>query len=49
MKVDNHPKYIQNKLKSLSKEQFGYDAFGLQDELKRDFLDYVKGYKHKYF
>ena len=32
-----HPKYIQEKLDSLNKEQFGYNAFGLKATTRRTF------------
>lgn len=46
--IENHPKYIQNKLEKLEKNQFGYDAFGLKQHIKRNLYDYIKGYKEKY-
>ena len=36
------------KLKDLTPNQFGYNAFGLQNEIKRDMFDYIKAYKEKY-
>ena len=47
--ISSHPKYIEKRLASLNKNQFGYNAFGLKDETKRDLYDYLKGYKEKYF
>jgi len=48
MNLDSHPKYIKEKLKNLTPDQFGYNAFGLQNEIKRDMFDYIKAYKEKY-
>ena len=28
--IDNHPKFIKNKLQNLNKEQFGFDLFGIK-------------------
>jgi len=47
-KINDHPKYIQNRLLGIEKNQFGYDAFGLKHIIKRDAYDYIKGYKEKY-
>jgi len=30
--LEDHPKFIYNKIKNLTPKQFGYNAFGLQDE-----------------
>jgi hypothetical protein len=49
MKIDNHPVFIKNKLKTVRKDEFGYDAFGLKYLTKREFIYYLKGYKDKYF
>ena len=43
-----HPKYIQEKLDSLNKEQFGYNAFGLKATTRRTFKNYIKGKKEIY-
>ena len=47
--IGSHPKYIQKRLLSLNKNQFGYNAFGLKENTNRDLYDYLKGYKEKYF
>lgn len=47
LKIDNHPKYIQDKLNSLNQDQFGFSAFGLKDNLKINKLEYLKAYKNK--
>ena len=49
MKIDNHPKYIRERLKNLEPDQFGYDAFGIKNKINRNLFDYLRGYKHKYF
>ncbi len=49
MRIDNHPKYIRERLASLESDQFGYDAFGLKNKINRNLFDYLRGYKHKYF
>ena len=49
MKLDNHPVFIKNRLKTVRKDEFGYDAFGLKNLIKREFIYYLKGYKDKYF
>ena len=45
----DHPKYIQDKLRELRRDQFGNNAFGLQDSTKWYFKDYLKGKKEIYF
>ena len=30
--IDKHPKFILNKIRNLNQDQFGYNAFGLQDK-----------------
>ena len=47
LKIENHPKYIIENLYKLEKNQFGYDAFGLKDTIKRDYLEYIRSYKNK--
>jgi len=48
LNLEDHPKYIKDKLKNLNDGQFGYDAFGLKGKTKRPFKNYLKGYKEKY-
>lgn len=45
---NRHPKYIQDKLDSLNKDQFGYSAFGLKTVTRRTFRNYIKGKKEIY-
>ena len=49
MPIEKHPVFIQEKLRTITYEQFGFDAFGLKDNTKRSFIDYLKGYKEKYY
>jgi len=49
LKLEEHPKYIRNKLSEIQKDQFGYDAFGLKDNTEREFIEYLRAYKEKYF
>lgn len=52
MKIDKHPKYIQNRLCDIPESQFGYNLFGLIDEdkkvnlskLKVTYKNYLKNY-----
>ena len=46
LKIHNHPKYIIEKIKNLEEKQFGYDAFGLKNNIKRSPIDYLKNYKN---
>ena len=45
--ISEHPKFIQNKLTNLRKEQFGYDCFGLIHEYKPKFFNYFNFMKTK--
>ena len=45
--IGDHPKFIINKLSNLDDNQFGYDGFGMKDNIKPDFIDYLFGYKDK--
>ena len=46
--INNHPKYIKESLSKLEQTQFGYDAFGLKNDIKRDLKDYIIAYKNKF-
>ena len=35
MKIENHPKYIINKLNDINEEQFGYNLFGIEENIKK--------------
>ena len=48
IKLEDHPKYIQKKLGSLTKDQFGYDVFGLKSSTKFPKIFFLKGLKEKY-
>ena len=47
LKISQHPKYIIEKLKSIEENQFGYNAFGLQETVKLNLIEYIKGKKDK--
>ncbi len=49
MKMSDHPKYMATELKKLKEGQFGFDAFGLKQNTKRPLINYLRGYKDKYF
>ena len=36
MKLDNHPIFIKNRLKTVREDEFGYDAFGLKSLTKEN-------------
>ena len=38
-----------NKLKNLNEDQFGYNAFGLKDSVKLNYLEFPRELKKKYF
>ena len=44
LKIKDHPKYITQKLLDLDGSQFGYDAFGLRKNIKRNPVSYIKNY-----
>jgi len=48
IQMDKHPKYISEKLHTINENQFGYDAFGLQDSNKILFKNHLKGLREKY-
>ena len=48
LKIEEHPVYIQEKIKKLKQEQFGYDAFGLKNTLNIDYIYHLKGIREKY-
>ncbi len=45
LNINEHPKFIQNKLLKLSQDQFGYSAFGLKESSKSTFKHYLESYK----
>ena len=47
IKSNKHPKYIQEKLLKLEPSQFGYSAFGLNDNLKISYKEIFNGYKNR--
>jgi len=48
IKNNNHPKYIKERLNKIENNQFAFSAFGLKNDTKRPFFNYLKGYKEKY-
>ena len=48
MNLSNHPKYIKEKLTNLNSDQFGFSAFGLKANTKREFKEYLRGYYNKH-
>lgn len=48
MSLNKHPIYIRKLLENLESKQFGYDAFGLKNNINRPIENYLKGYKEKY-
>ena len=45
--IKDHPVYMQNKLQNLNNEQFGYDCFGLLDQIKPNANAYINLLKNK--
>ena len=49
LKIEDHPKYFQSLINNLSKDQFGYDLFGLKYSTKRSTEDYYNAFKERYY
>ena len=49
LNIEDHPKYIKEKLINLTEDQFGFDLFGIKHEVKHNLTNYLKGYKLKFF
>ncbi len=49
LKTNDHPIFIKDRLSSIKKNQFGYDAFGLKEVIKRRPKHYFIGLKQKYY
>jgi len=47
--IEDHPKFIINKLKNIKKDQFGYNLFGLQNSIERTYTDYLEGFRERFF
>ena len=45
---DKHPIFMKERLKTLEKGQFGFDAFGLKGNTDRHVKHYLRGYRDKY-
>lgn len=48
LKINNHPKFIIHKLKSIEEEHFGYNAFNLKKVTKFENKYLIKGLREKY-
>jgi len=48
VKIDDHPKFIKNKLKNISEDQFGFNLFGIENNFQRTPLDYFNAYKERF-
>ena len=48
LNIEEHPKYIKEKLININENQFGFDLFGMEKEVKRNITDYIKAYKLKH-
>jgi len=48
LKIQDHPIFIQERLNMINDKQFGYNAFGLKDELNRTFKDYYSSLNDRY-
>ena len=45
IKIESHPKFVQDILANLKEDQFGFDCFGLLNSVKpnpQTYLDYLK-------
>ncbi len=49
LSLDDHPKYIKEKILNLSMEQFGYDGFGLKQRQKINLSNRVKSRLNFYY
>ena len=47
-KNTDHPKFIQNKISTLGKEQFGYSLFGLDEIINRSIYNYAEAINERY-
>ena len=48
VKIDDHPKYIKDKLNNLKPNQFGYSAFNLKNEISPNAINIFRAYRNKY-
>ena len=46
IQLNEHPKYIYEKLKNIESDQFGYNAFGLRENTKFSKLEFLKSQKN---
>jgi hypothetical protein len=48
LNIDQHPKYIRDKLNQIDENQFGFDAFGLKNITKSSFSDILRGKRYEF-
>ena len=48
-KINDHPRFIKEKLKDLNSEQFGFSAFGLKNNTQFNYFEFPRELKKKYF
>lgn len=46
--LNDHPRFIKEKLKNIHDDQFGNNLFGLKNSTPKPLINYLKGYKEKY-
>ena len=49
LSISDHPVYVQEKIRNLKNSQFGFDAFGLKQTIKKSKLEYLRYFKNKLF
>ncbi|MDC3392684.1 hypothetical protein OAY17_03690 [Acidimicrobiia bacterium] len=49
LKIDDHPRYIKDKIANLTPEQFGYDGFGLKSATKVSFKHKLVAIKNRLY
>tara|TARA_B100001057_G_scaffold499203_1_gene608968 strand:- start:4007 stop:4810 length:804 start_codon:yes stop_codon:yes gene_type:complete len=47
LNIEEHPKYIKDKIENLNEDQFGYNGFGLKQNQKIPPMNYVRSYRDK--
>ena len=48
LSLDQHPKFIKERLSQLKDDQFGFNGFGLKENTKRSIKDNIISYKDKF-
>ena len=46
--LNDHPRFIKEKLINIHDDQFGNNLFGLKNSTPKPLKNYLKGYKEKY-